>query len=414
MNSWFNKARFGMFIHWGHCSQRGLELSWPLVGGVGALPNSQSVAVDEYHSTAGTFNPVKWDAPAIARMAKRAGMQYGVLTSKHHDGYSMFHTGQSDYSIEYSPFKRDIVREYTDAFRAEGLKVGLYYSLIDWHHPDYPAFAESDKPYKWGNWRRSTPAQWNRFVDFMFAQMRELLTNYGKIDLLWFDGGWERTPEEWKARELVELIRSLQPEVVINDRIPGFGDYQTPEQAVPPKTPEGPWETCLTINNSWGYNPADKDLKSARSLIHTLCEVAGKGGNLLLNISPMGDGSIPPEHLERLEAIANWMDRNSEAIAGTEPGLEPWQFYGPSTRRGNRVYLHLLMRPYESVSVRGVKVRQAGEVRALASAIPLKVRRRIAAADMLFNRDPIGELVIATPENVLDPIATIIAVDFES
>ncbi|MGA7618651.1 alpha-L-fucosidase, partial [Candidatus Binatus sp.] len=215
MESWFNKARFGMFIHWGHCSQRGLELSWPLVGGVGALPDWQSVAVDEYHSTARTFNPTKWDARALARMAKRAGMQYAVLTSKHHDGFSMFHTAHSDYSIEYSPFKRDIVREYTDAFRAEGLKVGLYYSLIDWHHPDYPAFVESDKPYKWGNWRRSTPEQWDRFIKFMFAQMRELLTNYGKVDLLWFDGGWERTPEEWKSREFVEMIRSLQPEVVI-------------------------------------------------------------------------------------------------------------------------------------------------------------------------------------------------------
>jgi alpha-L-fucosidase len=165
MESWFNKARFGMFIHWGHCSQRGLELSWPLVGGVGALPNGQSVGVDEYHSTAKTFNPTKWDARALARMAKRAGMQYAVLTSKHHDGYSLFHTKYSDYSIEYSPFKRDIVREYTDAFRAEGLRVGLYYSLIDWHHPDYPTFLESDKPYKWGAWRRSTPAVWTSACD---------------------------------------------------------------------------------------------------------------------------------------------------------------------------------------------------------------------------------------------------------
>ena len=300
----------------------------------------------------------------------------------------LFHTKHSDYSIEYSPFKRDIVREYTDAFRAEGLKVGLYYSLIDWHHPDYPAFLESDKPYKWGNWRRSTPEQWNRFIEFMFAQMRELLTNYGKIDLLWFDGGWERTPEEWKSREFVEMIHSLQPEVVINDRIPGYGDYQTPEQAVPPKPPEGPWETCLTINNSWGYNPSDKDLKSTRSLIHTLCEVAGKGGNLLLNVSPMGDGALPPEQVERLEAIGAWMDRNNEAIVGTDPGLEPWQFYGPSTRRGNRVYLHVLMKPYESVSVRGVKVKHVGDVRPLASTISLKVRKRISAADSLFNHDP--------------------------
>jgi alpha-L-fucosidase len=243
--------------------------------------------------------------------------------------------------------------------------------------------------------------------------MRELLTNYGKIDLLWFDGGWERTPEEWKSREFVEMIHSLQPEVVINDRIPGYGDYKTPEQAVPPKPPEGPWETCLTINNSWGYNPSDKDLKSTRSLIHTVCEVAGKGGNLLLNVSPMGDGALPPEQVERLEAIGSWMDRNNEAIVGTDPGLEPWQFYGPSTHRGNRVYLHVLMKPYESVSVRGVKVKHVGDVRPLASTISLRVRKRVSAADSLFNHDPIGELVIATPASALDSLATIIAVDFQ-
>jgi alpha-L-fucosidase len=412
MASWFDKARFGMFIHWGIASQHGWELSWPLVGGVGALPDGQSVSTEEYFAAASTFNPVKWDARGLARMAKRAGMQYAVFTAKHHDGFAMFHTAQSDYSIEYSPFKRDIVREYTDAFRAEGLKVGLYYSLIDWHHSDYPRFTEADKPYKWGNWRRSTPEQWNRFIEFMFAQMRELLTNYGKIDLLWFDGGWERTPDEWKAREFVELIHSLQPEVVMNDRIPGYGDYQTPEQAVPARAPDGPWETCLTINNSWGYNPSDTDYKSTRSLIHTLCEVAGKGGNLLLNVSPMGDGAMAPEQVERLDAIGEWMGRNAESIVGTDPGLEPWQFYGPSTRRGNRVYLHCVMKPYESVSVRGVKVRRVGEARPLSSKIPLKVRRRIAAADMLFNSDPVGELVILTPDSALDSLATVIAVDF--
>jgi alpha-L-fucosidase len=325
----------------------------------------------------------------------------------------MFHTAHSDYSIEYSPFKRDIVREYTDAFRAEGLKVGLYYSLIDWHHPDYPTFEESDKPYKWGNWRRSSPEAWERFTKFMFAQMRELLTNYGKIDLLWFDGGWERTPEEWKSREFVEMIHSLQPEVVINDRIPGYGDYQTPEQAVPPRAPDGPWETCLTMNNSWGYNPSDRDLKSARALIHMLCEVAGKGGNLLLNVSPMGDGALPPEQIERLELIGDWLGRNGEAIVGTEPGLEPWQFYGPSTRRGNRVYLLAVMKPYESISVRGVKVKRAGAARPLSSTMPLKVRKRISAGDLLFNKDPIGELIIETPDSALDGVATVIAVDFK-
>ncbi|HSU90138.1 MAG TPA: alpha-L-fucosidase, partial [Sporolactobacillaceae bacterium] len=282
-----------------------------------------------------------------------------------------------------------------------------------WHHPDYPTFQESDKPYNWGNWRRSYPENWDRFITFMFAQMRELLTNYGKIDLLWFDGGWERAPEEWRAHELVVMIRSLQPEVVINDRLPGYGDYQTPEQAVPSRQPNGPWETCLTMNNSWGYNPSDRDLKSARALIHMLCEVAGKGGNLLLNVSPMGDGALPPEQIERLEAIGDWLARNGEAIVGTEPGLEPWQFYGPSTRRGNRVYLLSVMKPYESISVRGVKVKRFGAARPLQSTKSLKVRKRISAGDFLFNQDPVGELTIEMPKNALDSIATVIAVDFK-
>jgi alpha-L-fucosidase len=403
-----------MFIHWAPCSQRGWELSWPMVAGVGALPFAQNVNVEEYHSVAPTFNPVKFDPRAWARIAKRAGMQYAVLTSKHHDGFAMFHTAASDYSIAHTPFKRDIVREYAEAFRAEGLRVGLYFSLIDWHHPDYPAFTEADKPYKWGQWRRSTPESWERFVGVMFAQIRELLTNYGKIDLIWFDGGWERTPEEWKARELEQMIRQLQPGIVINDRLPGFGDYDTPEQAVPARAPERAWETCMTMNNSWAYNPNDRGYKSARNLVHTLEEVAAKGGNLLLNVSPTGDGTLPPEQLERLDAIAAWMARNGASISATAPGLEPWQFYGPSTRRDGRVFLHCLMRPYESVSVRGVRVRRAKAAHVLGSGAELKLHQRIAASDMLFNQDPVGELIIDVPENQLDPIATVIAVDFES
>ncbi len=414
MPTWFETARFGMFIHWGPASQHGWELSWPMVGGVGALPDAQTVAVAEYHSAARSFNPVRFHPGEWARLARRAGMRYAILTSKHHDGFAMFHTRQSDYSIEHAPFRRDIVREYLDAFRAEGLRAGLYFSLIDWHHPAYPAFTEADKPYKWGRWRRGTPEQWNRFIRFMFTQIRELLTNYGTIDALWFDGGWERTADEWKARELEKMIRELQPNIVINDRLPGCGDYDTPEQAVPPKAPARAWETCMTMNNSWGYNPSDHSYKSPRALIHTLCEVAAKGGNLLLNVSPTGDGTLPPEHVERLEAFARWMERNGESISGTTPGLEPWQFYGPSTRRDGRVYLHLLMRPYEAVSVRGLRVRQIKSARVLGSNHELRIQRRIAAADMLFNPDPIGEAIIDVPETELDPIATVIALDFDS
>lgn len=407
-----------MFICWGHCSQRGLELSWPLVGW-DRLP--YNVPVAEYHSTAATFDPVHFDPRDWARRAKRAGMQYAVFTAKHHDGFAMFHTRTTDYSIEHTPFRRDIVREYVEAFRAEGLRVGVYFSLIDWHHPDYPAFTEADKPYKWGVWQRPAPEQWERFVAVMFAQVRELLTNYGQIDLLWFDGGWERTAEDWKSSDLERMIRELQPNIVINDRLPGCVGYATPEQSVPARPIPGTWETCLTMNESWGYIPRDRFYKSARFLINTLQEAASKGGNLLLNVSPMADGAIPAEQIERLETISDWMARNGESIAGALPGFESWQFYGPSTRRraaavgaSERVYLHLTTRPYETVSVREVKVKQVKAVRALGSGNELRFWPRIAAGEMFLNPDPTGTLVIETPESALDPIATVIAIDFKS
>jgi len=412
MATWFDTARFGMFVHWGHSSQQGIELSWPLVGGHSALPNSGNVSVAQYHASAATFDPRLYDPADWARRAKRLGMQYAVFTTKHHDGYAMFDTQASDFSVMHSPYGRDIFRMFCDAMRAEGLRIGVYFSLLDWHHPDYPAFEEADKPYGPGTWRRPSDEQWARFTEFMFAQVRELLTNYGRIDVMWFDGGWERSAMRWRSPELEAMIRELQPGIVINDRLPGCGDFVTPEQFVPPQPLDRPWETCMTINESWGYNPADREFKSARRLIHTLCETAGKGGNLLLNVSPMGDGRLMPELVERLDVVEGWMARNGESILGTAPGLEPWQFYGPSTRRGNVTYLHLLMRPYEDVTVRGVQINRVRSIRALSTGEALRFERRCAILDRLLNRDPAGELTIAVPEGAVDPEATVIAIDF--
>ena len=411
MSTWFDTARFGMFVHWGHSSGQGCELSWPLVGGVFSLPFCSNIPVEQYHSTARIFNPVAYKPREWALSLKRLGMQYAIFTAKHHDGFAMFHTQHSDFSIQHTPYGKDIVREFIDAMRTEGIHVGLYYSLIDWHHPDYPAFTEADKPYEFGKYRQPTPEQWDRFITFMNGQLRELLTNYGKIDLLWFDGSWERTPEQWHAKELEEMIRSLQPEILINDRLPGCGDFETPEQFIPPQPPNHAWETCMTINESWGYNIADKNFKSARQLIHTLCEVAGKGGNFLLNVSAMGDGRIQPELLERLAVLETWMAGNCESILGTQSGLEPWQFYGPSTRNGNRIYLHLLMKPYESISVRGIPIKQVKSVQILANGRELAYSTRCSIIDSLFDPDPLGELTIQIPETSVDPYATVIAID---
>jgi alpha-L-fucosidase len=411
MSTWFDTARFGMFVHWGHSSEQGCELSWPLVGGVFSLPFCSDIPVEQYHSTARTFNPVAYNPHEWALRFKHLGVQYAILTAKHHDGFAMFHTQQSDFSIQQTPYAKDIVREFIDAMRTQGIHIGLYYSLIDWHHPDYPAFTEADKPYEFGKYRQPTPEQWERFIAFMKGQLQELLTNYGKIDLLWFDGSWERTPEQWHAKELEEMIRSLQPGILINDRLPNCGDFDTPEQFIPPQPPERAWETCMTINESWGYNVADKNFKSARQLIHTLCEVAGKGGNLLLNVSPMGDGKIQPELLDRLAVLETWMAGNCDSIIGTQPGLEPWQFYGPSTRKGNRIYLHLLMKPYESISVRGMAIKRVQSVQILANGRALDYTTRCSIVDSLFNPNPLGELTIQVPETSVDPYATVIAID---
>jgi alpha-L-fucosidase len=412
MSDWFDGARFGLFVHWDHIAQRGVEISWPLVGGAGMLHGTQaSLGVADYHASAATFAP-RPDSPRdwLAR-AKRAGMRYAVFTAKHHDGFAMWPTKTGQLSVADSRYRGDLVREFVDATRANGLRVGIYYSLCDWHHPDYPAFRDEHRPYRFGRVPEPTAEQWARFIDFQFAQMRELMTDYGKIDLVWFDGGWERSPEQWRAKDFVALIRALQPGIVINDRLPGEGDYDTPEQFIPPVPPARRWETCLTMNETWAWNPSDTRYKSERELVHALCEVASRGGNLLLNVGPQADGALPAEQMTRLDALARWMSVHDHAIHDSEPGLEPWQFYGPSTRKSERVFLFLLMRPYESVSVRGVPIRRVRAVRELATGRALEHRGRTTILDQMTNADPLGELTIRVPEDVIDPLATVIELE---
>jgi len=409
-STWFDEARFGMFIHWDHASQRGLEVSWPMVGGVFTLPYCQSVTPAEYHALAATFDPRSWDPAALARRAISAGMKYVVFTTRHHNGFSMFDTALSDHNVMHTPYGRDILRELVDAFRAEGLRIGLYYSLSDWHHPDYPAFRPEDAPYMPGiSPPLPSDEQADRFRSYLLGQIRELLGNYGPIDILWFDGQWERSPAWWDCDAIAALARELQPDILINDRLPGHGDFVTPEQFVPPAPPAERWETCFTMNDSWGWNPDDMHYKSPRAIIHALCETAGRGGNLLLNVSPRGDGSLPREQVERLDAVAEWMHAHSDAICATEAGLEPWQFYGPSTRKENRLYLFVLARPYESVTVRGLPVRRVENVSVLGTGRVLEFSTRTGVIEQLMP-DPDGELTIVLPESELDRWATVLTV----
>lgn len=407
---WFDSAGFGMFVHWDPASQGGLEVSWPMVGGVFSLPRCQSVAPEEYWSYADTFDPQEWDPQDLARRARAAGMRYVVFTTRHHAGYSMWDTTVGDHKITASPYGRDLLAELVVALRAEGLRVGLYYSLSDWHHPDFPPFGPEQLPYRFDRMTVPTDEQAERFRAYLMGQLRELLTGYGPIDLLWFDGQWERPGPWWHPDEIAALARSLHPDILINDRLPGHGDFATPEQFVPPRPLEGRWESCQTINGSWGWNPDDPDHKSPLQLVTSLCETVGRGGNLLLNISPRGDGTLPPEQVERLDAIAVWMSQHHAAIHDVDPGLEPWQFYGPSTRSGATVHLFLVLRPTEGVTVRGMPIRRVRQVRVLGTDRSLAFQTRTGVLDQFLD-DPEGEVFVEVPEEVLDPLVTVLSVD---
>lgn len=411
--AWFRDAGLGMFVHWGHSSVAGRELSWPMVGGVSVLPFSDAVLVADYQATASTFCPKKGAAKQWAARAADAGMGYLVFTARHHDGFSMFDSKHSDFTVARGPYGNDVVAEVVDAARAEGLRVGLYYSLSDWHHPDYPAFTDADRPYQLVAYPRSDPEAWGRYLEYLFGQVTELLTGYGTIDLLWFDGGWERSAAEWRTPELHDLIRRLQPEILVNDRLPGFGDFETPEQMVPSPPPSRAWESCLTMNSTWGYCPRDTDYKSADELVQRLCEVRAGGGNLLLNVSPRADGSLPPEQVERLDALARWTQPNRSAVIGAQAGLEPWQFAGPSTRTANRVFLHLFGKPFGTVRVRGVPVRRVRRVRHLATSEELTFTTTISVADQMFNGDPRGELAIVVPDALVEAPVTVLELEME-
>lgn len=422
---WFRDARYGMFIHWDHSSVQGVEIGWPLVDrsiidrGDGSAEDK--VSIEQYQETAATFNPQSWDAHSLASLALDNGVKYAVFTTRHHAGFSMFHSSVSDFSIEHTEFGRDIVKEYVDAFRAAGLRIGFYYSLSDWNHIDYPRFQESDKPYPRergkpydrSRFRRSTPEAWRRYLDYLRTQLTELLTNYGQIDLLWFDGEWERDPEEWQAAELRQLIASLQPNTIVNDRLPGQGDYLTPEQSLPNRPPEGPWEMALTMKDGWGFRFNDESYKSVRDLLRHLVEAASMGGNLLLNVSPDGNGVIPPEDSDRLKQIGTWLKTHGDSIFGTKPVEKSVRFYGPMTHSGRTLYLHLLMEPREQVIVRGVPVKRIKRVSLMASGQDLAFTGMVEVhLESKKGGDALGELRIVAPERT-DPLIDVIAVEFD-
>lgn len=338
---WFKESKFGMFIHWG---------AYSVIGRHEWIRQQAQIPQAEYDTYARRFNPVRFNADEWVGLAQGAGAKYIVITSKHHDGFSIWRSQASDYDMEITPYAGDPLKQLAAAAKRRDMRLGFYHSIMDWHHPDYRPRRnwEYPKTYKEGGDN-------NRYIDFMKAQLRELLTGYGDVAMIWFDGEWEHTLAEAKRDdEVYDFIRGLQPNALINDRLyerkPGNkADFGTPEQYVPAtgmKDPSGKpvlWEACVTINDdSWGYNKYETSFKTERDLIRMLVEVVSKGGNLLLNVGPKPDGTIPEEFVTRLNAMGRWMKVNSEAIYGTTASpFERMSFFGRATAKGNKLYLHV-------------------------------------------------------------------------
>jgi alpha-L-fucosidase len=343
---WFQDMKFGLMMHWGPYSQWGVVESWSICSEdepwCRRNSNNYTEYKKAYEELKKTFNPVKFDPQKWARAAKYAGMRYVVHTTKHHDGFCMFDTRQTDYRITSPdcPFsknpKANIVKEIFESFRKEGFGIGAYFSKPDWHSPDYwaPEWATPDRNVNYDT--EKYPERWQKFCEFTYNQIEELMTGYGRVDILWLDGGWVRPypPLDRGLRGLLKrpfnqdinmpriaaMARKNQPGLIVVDRtVTGrYENYRTPEQEVPEKPLDYVWETCMTMGNSWSYVPNDK-YKSANRLIHLLVDIVSKGGNFLLNIGPNAEGELPPESLKRLQEIGDWMKVNSEAIYETCP-----------------------------------------------------------------------------------------------
>lgn len=367
---WFMKDRFGMFIHWGLYAIPGRG-EW--------VHSDEQITQKEYQKYFEEWNPIRCDMKEWARIAKNAGMKYAVLTTKHHEGFCLFDSKLTDYT-SVTACGRDLVKEFVDAFRAEGLKVGFYYSLLDWYHDDYHTYGDKNHPDRNNEAYKGKVYHFDKYLDYMHGQVRELLTNYGKIDLLWFDFSYEgHCGEDWRGTELVEMVRTLQPDIIMNGRLEAngedygsvmsdepnifSGDFACPEMIIPPyglRTPSGraiPWEACFTLNNNWGYAPNDWHHKNAAQIIKKLVECTSKNGNMIVNISPTAKGQIPKWQQNVLVEVGEWMKDNSESIYGCGMSEFEKPEWGRYTQNGKKLYAHILEESIGAIALPGVKGR---------------------------------------------------------
>jgi alpha-L-fucosidase len=426
--AWWREARFGMFVHWGLYS--GLAGTWegkPVAtsGGMEWIQQRVKADTETYAKRAiPLFRPAQGFARQWAQVARQAGAKYVVFTTKHHEGFALHDSKVSDYDAG-SVLHRDLVREIVDALRAEGLRVGFYHSVIDWHHDQY-AYALSEqlphplkgRPYP--NGRRDHA----RYLEYLHAQVQELTSNYGPVDIMWWDYSAQdfQGQEGWRAFDLMALTRARQPTIVMNNRLfripeagwksmgtegyapsldPRYGDFITPEQHIPDTGMPGvDWETCMTMNTTWGYSEHDHAWKSEETLIRNLIDIASKGGNYLLNIGPRGDGSVPEESIRSMRAIGAWMKRNGESIYGTSASRLSNLPWGRSTTKGSTVYLHVFDWPADGrLTVPGFTSRVRAATLLGGGAV------KAAPGD--------GGLVVQLPGTAPDPIATVIKLEIE-
>ena len=336
---WWHDARFGMFVHWGLYSQLGRH-EWVM--------NRERIPLPEYEKLAATWKPKPCPAREWAKLAKKAGMKYMVMTTKHHEGFCLWDSKLTDYNAVKCGPKRDLVAEYVEACRAEGLRVGFYYSLMDWHHPDGARCAKNEGA------RR-------RFIEYTHGLVRELMTNYGKIDVLWYDVSWPLdSPEKWESVKMNTMVRQLQPDIIINNRSQLDEDFGTPEEHIVAEKSGRAWEACMTFNGSWGWQPAPpEDWHSVRDVLRMLRQVTGEGGNLLLNIGPYADGSIPEEATERLTAVGKWLAGNGEAVYGKCDRLpqHEWMPTGAWTMKGKTAYFWCTRWTGTELVIAGIKTK---------------------------------------------------------
>jgi alpha-L-fucosidase len=377
--AWWKDARFGMFIHYGAYSVLGRG-EWVM--------NRERIAPAQYEPVTDQFAPKADCAREWARTARDAGMKYVVLTTRHHDGFCLWDSKLTDYtSVKRGP-KRDIVDEYVNACREQGLKVGLYYSLKDWHHPNWLSLQQGDE------------AGHETFIEYIHGQVRELCSNYGKIDILWYDGPGPYREDGWRSDEMNGIARSLQPGIIINCRSHTPEDFDTPEQHVRSSRPGRAWESCMTLNGSWGYHRGDDNYKSPQDVIALLVRIVHGDGNLLLNIGPEPDGSVPPRSADILRRVGQWMRTNGGAVYGAGPSVFQWGCYGLPTQKGNSLYI--------------VQTKYPGSTFTLAGA-GTKVERAVLLAtgqELTVTQQDDYVTVSGQPETPPDPIAPVVQITF--